>query len=118
MLGLVKVATRPGSLRASLAGLVGLLAACAGRPPPGGARRRGWWRLPDEAAPSAVSEPFEVRVLPEGWVWWLEGPGRSRDFSPEKCVCTFGIVSCLRKVKNWQGAILAPVAAQRRAEAR
>ena len=31
MLGLVKVATRPGSLRASLAGLVGLLAACAGR---------------------------------------------------------------------------------------
>ena len=33
VLGLVKVATRPGSLRASLAGLVGLLAACAGRPP-------------------------------------------------------------------------------------
>ena len=66
MLGLVKVATRPGSLRASLAGLVGLLAACAGRPPPGGARRRGWWRLPDEAAQSAGSEPFEVRVPPEG----------------------------------------------------
>ena len=41
-------------------GLVGLLAACAGR-----ARRAeasGRW----EAAPSAGSEPFEVRVLPEG----------------------------------------------------
>ena len=50
--------------------------------PPGGARRRGWWRLPDEAAQSAGSEPLQVRVAPEDWVWWLEGPGRSRDFSP------------------------------------
>ena len=41
-------------------------------PPPGGARRRGWWRLPDEAAQSAVSEPLQVRVLPEAWVWGLE----------------------------------------------
>ena len=23
-----------------------------------------------------------IVTVPEGWVWWLEGPGRSRDFSP------------------------------------
>ena len=56
----------PGSLRASLAG-ARRTPSRLGRPdPPGGARRRGWWRLPDEAAQSAGSEPFEVRVLPEG----------------------------------------------------
>ena len=101
VLGLVKVATRPGSLRASLAGARRTPSRLRRPPPPGGARRRGWWRLPDEAAQSAGSEPLQVRVAPEGWVWWLEGPGRSRDFSPEKCVlhhmCTFGIVSAYAK---------------------
>ena len=62
MLGLVKVAARPGSLRASLARLVGLLAGWAPRPGPSGGARQGRW----EAAPSAGSEPFQVRVLPEG----------------------------------------------------
>ncbi len=66
MLGLVKVATRPGSLRASLAGARRTPSRLRRPGPPGGARRRGWWRLPDEAAQSAGSEPFEVRVLPEG----------------------------------------------------
>ena len=68
VLGLVKVATRPGSLRASLAGArrtpsrLGAPAGFVGRSEAG-----GW-----EAAQSAGSEPFEVRVLPEGWVWGLE----------------------------------------------
>ena len=66
VLGLVKVATRPGSLRASLAGARRTPSRLRRPGPPGGARRRGWWRLPDEAAQSAGSEPFEVRVLPEG----------------------------------------------------
>ena len=52
--------------------------------PPGGARRRGWWRLPDEAAQSAGSEPFAVRVLPEGWVWSPGGAGWSREFFARK----------------------------------
>ena len=68
----------PGSLRASLAGArrtpsrLGAPAGFVGRSEAG-----GW-----EAAQSAGSEPLQVRVPPEGWVWGLEGPGRSRDFSP------------------------------------
>ena len=47
-------------------GLVGLLAGWAPRPGPSGGARQGGGRLPDEAAQSAGSEPFEVRVPPEG----------------------------------------------------
>ena len=69
VLGLVKVATRPGSLRASLAGArrtpsrLGAPAGSVGRSEAG-----GW-----EAAQSARSEPLQVRVLPEGWARSLGG---------------------------------------------
>ena len=62
VLGLVKVATRPARSVPPWQGLIGLL---AGRGASGGARQGGG-RLPDEAAQSAGSEPFEVRVPPEG----------------------------------------------------
>ena len=66
VLGLVKVATRPGSLRASLAGARRTPSRLGARPGPPGGARQGGGRLPDEAAQSAGSEPFEVRVPPEG----------------------------------------------------
>ena len=50
-------------------GLVGLLAGWAPRPGPSGGARQGGW----EAAQSAGSEPFQVRVLPEGWARSLGG---------------------------------------------
>ena len=72
VLGHVKVATRPARSVPPWQGLVGLLAGWAPRPASSGGARQGGGRLPDEAAQSAGSEPFEVRVLPEGWVWGLE----------------------------------------------
>ena len=75
-----EVATRPTRSVPPWQGLVGLL---AGRGASGGARQGGG-RLPDEAAQSAGSEPFAVRVLPEGWVWSPGGAGWSREFFARK----------------------------------